>query len=243
MALETIENSSQKTPDSRENTLLPGLTNEAGKTIMPYLPQQRPQADQVPDILSKLRSIRLWQIKPDDQKAVRNALKLLAWTTIEAKYEECAYWIGRLLAHYPARETTKDGVIISDLASACVEEKASLLAVSSVCNELWKKSTPENPWLPPTGHILTEIVEKTKYWHSMIDRIANPKIALPAPATRKAPPDQHEGRKWAEFTEEDHKRFADQLNALMPSLRPMWRRLYDVPEDVEFKTQNEVETA
>ena len=163
----------------------------------------------------------------------------MAWTTIEAKYEECAYWIGRLLAHFPNRETTKDGIVIADLASACVEEKASLLAVSQICDETWKAATKENPWMPPTGDILDRIKEKTQYWHSMIDRIANPKVALAPPKPKEPPPDPYEGRKWAEFTEEDHERFADQLYALMPFLRPMWRRLYDVPEDVEIENPNE----
>lgn len=163
----------------------------------------------------------------------------MAWTTIEAKYDECAYWIGRLLAHYPARETTKDGVIISDLASACVEEKASLLAVSSVCNDLWKKSTPEDPWLPPTGHILKEIVEKTEYWRNSTERLANPKKALPPPKPPEPKPDPYGGRKWTEFTEDDHLRFAKEYYKLMPSIRAMWKRLFDVPEDAEIVNPNE----
>ena len=163
----------------------------------------------------------------------------MAWTTIEATYDEAAYWIARMLAHFPQREKTKDGIIIADIAGACVEEKTSLVAVSIVCEEFWRKSSKENPWLPPSGEILDEITDRTESYIRAIERLSKPKVALPPPKPKESPPDPFEGRKWPEFTEEDKTRFASDLYALMPGLRPMWRRLYDVPEDVEILNPNE----
>lgn len=226
-------------PEKKTAICSAGLGTNATTAITPYLPQRRPQMDEVPAIVSKLRSTKLWAIRPEDQTDTNKALKILAWTTIEAKYDECTYWIARMLAHFPAREVTKDGVIIADIASACVEEKASLVAVAFVCDELWKQSTKENPWLPPSGEVLKAIKERTESYRNAIERFANPKVALPPPKAPEPPPDPYQGRKWEEFTDEDHERFAEQYHELMPTLRPIWRRLYEVPEDAEITNPNE----
>ena len=139
-----------------------------------------------------------------------------------------------MLAHFPAREVTKDGVIIADISGACVEEKASLIAVSVVCEELWRASTKKNPWLPPSGEVLTAIKDRTESYRNAIERLANPKAALPAPKEPEPVPDAYGGRKWQDFTKEDHGLFAQQYYELMPQLRPLWRRLYEVPEEAEI---------
>lgn len=144
-----------------------------------------------------------------------------------------------MLAHFPGRETSKDGIIIADLASLCVESKASLIAVYVICEDTWKSATRENPWLPPTGEILKDIQRKTDHYRAAINRLSTPALPPPPPKAQQEQSDPYQGRKWAEFTEEDRTRFIDQHNSMMASIRPFWRRAFDVPEDAEIPKQNE----
>jgi len=95
----------------------------------------------------------------------------LEFTEIKADYENAVYWLTRLLAHFPAREVGKDGVIISDIASAAVGDKSSLIAIAHTCDDLWRGATKEDPFLPPSGEILSRILQKTSYYKSVKSRI------------------------------------------------------------------------
>jgi len=88
----------------------------------------------------------------------------LELTEIKADYKNAVYWLTRLLAHFPTREVGKDSVIISDIASAVVGDKASLIAIAHTCDDLWRSATKENPFMPPSGEILDKILGKTRYY-------------------------------------------------------------------------------
>lgn len=209
-----------------------GCGTTDGKKIMPYQPPRRPTLDEVPDILLKLRQVKPYAIKPDDQKAVQTALKVLAWTTIPATYDEAAYWVTRLLAHFPRRDAGKDGIVIADLSGAIVEKKISLVACCAVCDDAWREATDENPWMPPTGQLLKEMQERSESFARQYERLANPPAALPPPKKAEPPPPPYGGRKWPDFTEADKEKFWHDIKEYMPTLKAMMRRLYEVPDDV-----------
>jgi hypothetical protein len=132
-----------------------GLPALAGK------PLQSLQPDQAQDILSKLRSIRPGMIKRDDQKAAKNALPVLELALIPATYDDCTYWVGRLLAHFPRRDTAKDGIVLSDLGADLTEDGVSHAALISICDELRRESTDEKPFMPPSGEIILRANKRT----------------------------------------------------------------------------------
>jgi len=229
---EVLPNIANTVTAPEKNSLIcsDGSGTKAGNAITQYQPPRRLQLDEVPDILSKLRQIKPYTIKPDDQKGVQTALKILAWTTIPATYEEATFWITRLLAHYPRIEAAKGGVMLADLSAAIVEEGVSLVAVCAVCEETWRAATSDNPWMPPTGELLKEMKERTQSYLRQQERLANPKPALapPKPVERDSP---YGGRKWPDFTEADRERFWGEMRDFMPSLQRILRNIYDVPED------------
>lgn len=176
-----------------------GLGTKAGTEITKFQPPRRPTADEIPDILSKVRSIRPWQTRPDDHLA-RSAAKNLSWTTIPATYDEATYWIARALAHFPRRDATKDAIIISDLAGEISHHGYSLLAVAGVLEMIWKSATEEKPWWPVTGQILQDIAAKSAMYERMRDQLARNQIALPAPQKQEPKP-MFDGRKWPDLSE------------------------------------------
>jgi len=104
---------------------------------------------------------------------VQSALQSLELTLLKASFDDTALAIGRLLAHFPSRDVTKDWVIISDLSNACIENGFSLIAIVEACDCLWKKATFEKPFLPPTGEILNEIISVSNYYNRYYERLKN----------------------------------------------------------------------
>ena len=171
---------------------------------------------------------------------MKNALKVLAFTTIPANYDEIAYWIARTLAHFPRRDSAKDGVVISDLSGVAVKKGVSLCAAVHVLESIWQEANEENPWFPVTGQILQDMVEKTKSYALQIDRLQNPKVALPPPQKPAEQPDKYGGRKWPDWTENERAAFLEEIRPYMPSIKRIMKNLYDVPEnDQTCFTENE----
>lgn len=141
-------------PEKSKKTCSGGSGTEVGKTTTQ---SQSISQDQVQDILSTLRSVKLWTIEPRTQKEEQNVLRLLESIKIKATYKDAAYWIGRTLAHFPRRDSTKDGIVISDISGAIVDDGLGIMAVASVCEEAWRSSSNENPWFPPTGQLLKDM--------------------------------------------------------------------------------------
>jgi hypothetical protein len=181
-------------PEKR--TLTPSAGSGMGDLTALMTNQPRPEMDEVADILSLVRSIKPWQIQPEDQKAAQDALKILAYCLIPATYDEAAYWIGRMLAHFPRRDIQGDGVVIADLAGSMIEEGVSLVAVAAVTEDAWKAATKKNPWLPPSGEILKDAVNRSKSFYWQHDHLCNPRPALASPVTKEAAPASWDGLDW-----------------------------------------------
>lgn len=192
---------------------------------------RRPQPDEVRDILWKLSTIKPWQIKPEDQKAAKNALNTLAWATIPATIDEAVYWLTRLLAHFPRRDATQDAVVISDLAADLFDADVSLVALVAACDEIRKKATRKDPWLPPSGEILKLCEEKTEGYRAAKRRLETP--ALPKPE-RKEPerePSSWDGKKWDDMDAGVRADLWAFLAPLMVSVRRTYCRVIGVDYD------------
>lgn len=181
--------------DTRDTALQPGkrtptVSDGSGtKDLTAPGTFQRPGPDEARDILWKLSTIKLWQIRPEDQKDVKNALSVLAWATIPATIDEAVYWLTRLIAHFPRRDATKDAVVIADLAADLFDAEVSLIALVATCDALRKAATKKDPWFPPSGEILSQAKETTKMYKAAQERLKAPVLpALAAPAPRKADP-------------------------------------------------------
>lgn len=189
------------TPDIASEPGKRTLTPSAGsKTAVMIAPgKTRPQPDEVRDILWKLSTIKLWQIRPEDQKDAKNALSALAWATIPATIDEAVYWLTRLIAHFPRRDATKDAVVVADIAADMFDAEVSLVALVASCDEIRKGATKKDPWFPPSGEILSLAKEKTKHYHQAKSRLEAPqRPALPAPA-----PKERERMPWEDQKFED----------------------------------------
>lgn len=154
---------------------------------------------------------------------------------IKADHNEMIYWLGRLFLHFPQRNSEKDGVIISDISGACIERGVSLVAVAAIYKEIWEESTKENPWLPSSGEILNRIIAKTNYYRNLKQRIVNPIKPYPRIEKRYESQDIFCGRKWKDFTKEDHIIFSIRYYKLLSGIRPIWRIIYEIPDNIEVK--------
>lgn len=164
-----------------------GLTQKAEKdgqmSTQMYKPPRRPTQDEAVRVISKLSSLRLWQIKHTDTSEAREAMKVLAWALIPATYEEASYWMTRLMGHYPRMDTDSKAVVVGDVCAAVVKDSISLCAVAYVYDSLWKRCTKEDPWPPQAGQIRNEMLERMDLWRDYYARFSTPK-ALPVPSPR-----------------------------------------------------------
>lgn len=134
-----------------------------GKMITPYQPHRRPTPEDAPRIISKILKARLWQIRPTDTSA-QEAVKLLAWALVPATYEEAAFWIGRMLAHFPYRDTSKDAVRVGDISAVVVEEQISLCAVYSACRDGWMEAKDPKSNPPASGWVIDQMRKAMGEW-------------------------------------------------------------------------------
>lgn len=235
IALGVLQKASDAMPDTvneqGKRTLTPSDGSGTGVMIAPG--KTRPQPDEVRDILWKLSTIKLWQIKPEDQKDVKNALSALAWATIPATIDEAVYWLTRLIAHFPRRDATKDAVVISDLAADMFDAEVSLVALVATCDEIRKGATAKNPWFPPSGEILALASEKTKGYHTAKKRLeAPPRPSLAPPAPKEQPPSPWSGYAWDDMPEGARVALWDFLKFLDRSIRLTYCRVIQVDYDV-----------
>jgi hypothetical protein len=162
-----------------------------------------------------MHSLSLWQIKPDDEEKSQ-ACQILEQLILIGRYEDYCYIIGRLLQHFPSRQAEKDAIIISDLASDCIEENVSLCALIHICNKIRKEATKENPFLPPSGEILRRAIEQTKSWQNRLESLLNPmplvynKPAISDPCTVVS----WFGKNWKDFDEKDKNDLREHLKTM-----------------------------
>lgn len=191
-----------------------------GVMIAPGTPRPRP--DEVQDILWKLSTIKPWEIKPDDQKAVQNALNALAWATVPATTDEAVYWLARLIAHFPRRDTTKDAIVVADIAADLVDAGVSLLALVGVCNDIRKGATAKAPWFPPSGEILQQCVERTRGYVRSRKALEAPRNATSGKSGPKTPDPAWVGKPWDGMSDE----IKGQLVEFLAPMASQVRRAY-----------------
>ena len=121
----------------------------------------------------------------------------------------------RLLAHFPARQTTKDAIISSDLGGDLVAFKIGVGAFMAVCDDLRREATAENPWVPPSGEILNRAKRENERLQKHLTRLTDEQVKqLSAPARENKPKSPWEielaqGRKWPEWSEETRAAFIE----------------------------------
>jgi hypothetical protein len=70
--------------------------------------------------------------------------------------------IGRLLQHFPGRQTDRDAVIMSDVAADCVAEGVSENALRQACSDIRRNASKDNPFPPVSGEILRQAKARTE---------------------------------------------------------------------------------
>lgn len=193
------------------------------------------------DILRECRSLSLWQIKPGDENA-EHACKILEKALLPGNRETYAIAISRLLQHFPARQTERDAVIISDLTADCVEDGIALCALVKVCHELRKESSLECPFLPPSGEILQRALKQTREWKSRLDILKRPPpTLLPKPAPKvvqNRPSVPWLGKQWGRYDNNDKKALQQHLRTLAPLKRKEYSQylqsMCGVPKEVFY---------
>jgi hypothetical protein len=178
---------------------------------------------EVQDILWKLSTIKPWQIAPEDRKAVKDALSVLAWATIPATTEQAAFWISRLLAHFPRRDVAVDSVVVSDLSADMIDAGVALVALANVCDDIRKEATLKNPWLPPSGEILKRAIERTKRFETYQRQLRSPRLAPPKP--KEEVPAPWAGKTWDELADDIRVQFWRWIEPYNPHLREMCCRV------------------
>ncbi len=128
--------------------------------------------DELLDILSVLRLNLPALIKQETPQVGKSALRAyLQEIQTKATKEDCYFWLGRLLAHFPRRDATKDGNILADLTAVMQEMEISAAAICETCREMWMKSNTDNPFWPPSGEIAESARLKTWYFKHMLVKI------------------------------------------------------------------------
>lgn len=132
----------------KQSTLKDGLKNEGGKTTPPITKEEA----------KAIAQAKLWNSPaPTEREALSQYKEVLYQSLSPITREDAIYWVGRLIQHFPNRQTEKDAIVISDIADDIVHYKCSHVAVIRGCDELRRASSKDNPYIPPTGEIIKTI--------------------------------------------------------------------------------------
>ena len=157
-------------PLERRGELVPtGCAPVAGKTITP----SRLTHEELLDILSLLRPHLLPLIRRETLKVEPSVLKSLELIQQKAVKDDCTYWIGRLLAHFPRQDVTKDAIVMTDIASALLEKEVTSAGLCEACRHLWLASKSDKPFMPPSGQIVEDAASWTRCFASIYERTKN----------------------------------------------------------------------
>lgn len=172
--LQSLQDTSSDTKTIAKQQGKNSLTPSGGcetKAMLMNTAIARPEAEEVKDILWRLRTIKPLQILPDEVKDAQNALRALELNKYRATREEAVYWFTRLLAHFPRRDAAQDAVVISDLSSDVVDYEISLIGMVDACDSIRRGASKKNPFMPPSGEILKRCVDKTKSFNTQLKRV------------------------------------------------------------------------
>jgi hypothetical protein len=139
--------------------------------------QQKEKTMDAQETINTIRYARQnlpYMTKQDDKQASINLLRKLL---MKSTYEDAVYWIGRLQANFPARQTENDAVVKSDVAGDCVDEGLPICALAWVCDELRNEATKQDPFMPPSGEIIQRTRVLHKKWQDLLTSLENPPVA------------------------------------------------------------------
>lgn len=142
----------------------------------------------------------------------------------------------RLMAHYPIYDAQQKAVVLGDVCAEVVTRGISLCAVVKVCHETWTENIEDAPRFPKSGQLLKGMTDRMGIWQEYYDSVTlatEPKRAIPAAKEQTESP--YGGRKWPDFTAEDKSRLAAELKPFPVRLQAIFRRLYDVPDEIVFE--------
>ena len=147
-------------------------------------------------------------------------------------YDEAVIEVGRFLQHYPQRAITKDAVVIQDLAVEFEVKKFGLGVVVAGLRYLRNRHDKDNParttWVPQTGEIMQELVERQESLENQLTRLTTPNRKLIERKTVEDTPP----KMWEDLTEDERKETIEFTNRLQPGIRRSYLKSFNAPEDV-----------
>ena len=121
------------------------------------------------EIASRLRMNSLWRIeRTEEERALLKAL--LKESLTPTSHKDAIYWLTRFTKHFPSKDIERDAIIIGDLASEFEAKKYPIGAVINALHEMMLEGTIENPWMPPSGAIVTRVRNKANSYASIYNR-------------------------------------------------------------------------
>lgn len=109
----------------------------------------------------------LWPTEPTDEHRI-NRLVLLEETTLLASYDDAVMLVGRFAANFPKREQNERAVVISTIAGSCERHSITVAGLSVALTELLEQATGKNPFIPPTGEILSRARAKSETYRNLL---------------------------------------------------------------------------
>jgi hypothetical protein len=146
-----------------------------------------------------------------------------------------------MMAHFPRRDSSKDAVVASDIAAEVVAREIGLVAVYSVCKDVWQSATDEKPFIRPSGQIIGDMQEKNNLYKKWKDGAELLKIE--AKQEKKEPEkresDPFNGKKWDEFTDEEKQAFVDMYGGAFSTIQKIMIKAYSAPDSVFNKVDDD----
>ena len=135
---------------------------------------------------------------------------------IPCSYELAAAALARCLCHFPRRDSTKDSVVVSDIAREIEDCEYILPAVLDALDEIWKASSDENPYMPPSGEVLALIKRRSDGMRSFVYSYEN---QMP-PNQRAIEPTEDKPSivQWGDMTDEQRSEYKAKLGGYADSI-------------------------
>lgn len=204
-----------------------------GKQTTLYHKARELTPEEVSRAISKASSLKLWQIKHGNTQEGQEAINLLKLLLMPASKADAVFWMVRLIGHFPRRDSSKDAVIISDICSLVEDDGISAAAVAYVCKDVLRRSTDDNPWMPPTGQLLLEMNERMKAWQGYQNALTSTKneaVYLPIKPQEKTNPLKYGAEKWQDMSEQKRQLLLADHIEYSVQIRNIILKTYGVPD-------------
>ena len=138
-------------------------------------------------------------------------------------------FIGKYLAHFPRRDTTKDSIVIDDISHVLVRQKASLVAIAEITEQMWLESNSDKPFATPSGEICKKIMSRTRDFERQYIRFKRRPLAqLEKPKEKEKEPHKN----WDQMSGEEREAFKEHVRGFDKNLQPFLIRAVEAPEDM-----------